>query len=96
MNKQYCFGQLLNSEMTNIEFVDLREHTTSDHLKQILTEDETRILQTEFKEKLEVIYCSEGRQSIKAKQYVGYLPNHIISIGPKIPEASFISMIRYA
>jgi len=84
--------------MGNTEFVELIEFTTSDYLNQPLSEEEVQILQTEFKEKLEIIYGSNGRQSIKASQHVGYvvLPNHVISIRPKILEASFINMIRHA
>ena len=87
-----------SSEIENIEFIEIREFTTSDYLKQILTEEEIQIVQSEFKEKLEVIYSSNGKQSIKASHYVGYvvLPNHIVSITPKIPAVTFISMIRYA
>ena len=39
-----------------------------------------------------------GKQSIQTKEYVGYiiLPHHIISIAPKIPQISFINMLKYA
>ena len=86
------------SEIENIEFIEIREFTNSDYLNQILTEEEIQIVRTEFKEKLEVIFSSNGKQSIKASHYVGYivLPNHIVSITPKIPAVTFISMIRYA
>ena len=82
--------------MTNIKLIELDEHGTSDHLS--LTADETQILQTRFRNELDVVYNPDGTQSIKARQFIGYivLPNHIISIEPKIPEASFINMIRYA
>jgi len=89
---------LPTSEIENIEFIEIREFTNSDYLNQILTEEEIQIVRTEFKEKLEVIFSSNGKQSIKASHYVGYivLPNHIVSITPKIPAVTFISMIRYA
>jgi hypothetical protein len=63
----------------NVEFAE------SNYLNLILTEEETQIVRAELKEKLEVVYSSDGRQSIKASHYIGYvvLPYHIISIRPK-------------
>lgn len=62
------------------------------------TDDEIRIIEKEFQHKVDVIPRSEGKQEIRTQQYVGYivLPNHVISIAPKIPSISFLNMVRYA
>ncbi|HET7389238.1 MAG TPA: hypothetical protein VFJ51_00325, partial [Nitrososphaeraceae archaeon] len=46
---------------------------------------------------MELVHTRDGRDAIKTFQYVGYivLPNHIISISPKISGISFINMVRY-
>jgi 5-methylcytosine-specific restriction enzyme subunit McrC len=69
-----------------------------------LTEDERfsieelGILEKDFFKYLQVIPKYTGEQIIQTQEYVGYiiLPNHIISIVPKIPQISFINMLRYA
>ena len=60
--------------------------------------EELEILETEFSKYIQVIVGYTGKQLIHTQEYVGYiiLPNHIISIVPKIPQISFINMLRYA
>jgi 5-methylcytosine-specific restriction enzyme subunit McrC len=64
----------------------------------IFTETELQILRTEFKGRIEVAPTFTGYHVIKSREYVGtvVLPNHIIRIKPKIFDANFIYMIRYA
>lgn len=59
---------------------------------------ELEILEKEFSKYIQVISRHTGEQRIQTQEYVGYivLPNHIISIVPKIPQISFINMLRYA
>ena len=59
---------------------------------------ELEILEKEFSKYVQVISRYTGEQIIQTQEYVGYiiLPNHIISIAPKIPQISFINMLRYA
>jgi 5-methylcytosine-specific restriction endonuclease McrBC regulatory subunit McrC len=67
-------------------------------LESPFTEEEINIIENEFYNKLEIIFKPHGKFIIKTQQYVGYiiLPNHIISIVPKIPKISFINMVKYA
>ena len=60
--------------------------------------EELEILEKEFSKYIEIISRHSGDQIIQTQEYVGYiiLPNHIISIVPKIPQISFINMLRYA
>ena len=60
--------------------------------------EEIEILEKEFSKCVKVLINYVGKQSIQTKEYVGYiiLPNHIISIAPKIPQISFINMLKYA
>jgi 5-methylcytosine-specific restriction enzyme subunit McrC len=60
--------------------------------------EELETLETEFSKYIQIISGYTGKQIIQTQQYVGYiiLPNHIISITPKIPQISFINMLRYA
>ena len=60
--------------------------------------EELEILEKEFSKYIEIISKHSGAQLIQTQEYVGYiiLPNHIISITPKIPRISFINMLRYA
>jgi 5-methylcytosine-specific restriction enzyme subunit McrC len=62
------------------------------------TDEEINIIEIEYYNKLEIIFKHHGKVIIKTQQYVGYiiLPNHIISIVPKIPKISFINMVKYA
>jgi 5-methylcytosine-specific restriction endonuclease McrBC regulatory subunit McrC len=62
------------------------------------TDEEINIIENEYYNKLEIIFKRHGKLIIKTQQYVGYiiLPNHIISIIPKIPKISFINMVKYA
>ena len=60
--------------------------------------EELETLETEFSKYIQIISGYTGKQLIQTQEYVGYiiLPNHIISITPKIPRISFINMLRYA
>lgn len=62
------------------------------------TNQELEILEKEFSKYIQVLTKYTGDQIIQTQEYVGYLilPNHIISIVPKIPQISFINMLRYA
>lgn len=62
------------------------------------TDEEINIIENEYYNKLEIIFKRHGKFILKTQQYVGYiiLPNHIISITPKIPKVSFINMVKYA
>lgn len=62
------------------------------------TNEERRIVETEFYDQIEIIPTFTGEHAIKTQQYVGYivLPNHVISITPKISGISFLNMVRYA
>jgi 5-methylcytosine-specific restriction endonuclease McrBC regulatory subunit McrC len=80
------------------KLVEIEEHKDSSGVNISFDEEELSIIRNEFKNKLEVIFESNHQQILKAKQYVGYviLPNHIISIQPKIEGINFINMVRYA
>jgi 5-methylcytosine-specific restriction enzyme subunit McrC len=83
----------------DIEFVKVTEYCKqSEPIKKKFTNDEICIIKTEFKNKLDVLYTSEGEHVISTTQHIGYivLPNHIISISPKIHSICFINMVRYA
>jgi hypothetical protein len=60
--------------------------------------EELETLETEFSKYIQIISRYTGEQIIQTQEYVGYiiLPNHIVSITPKIPQISFINMLRYA
>lgn len=60
--------------------------------------EEIEIIEKEFSTYIQIISTYKDEQIIQANEYVGYiiLPNHIISISPKIPQISFINMLRYA
>ena len=80
-------------------FIELCEY----ELKEIpstlgFTEEEEKIIEIDFKDKIKLSYKSKNRCFIEAQQFVGYiiLPNHIINIKPKVTEISFINMLRYA
>ena len=62
------------------------------------SEEEIRIIERDFRGKIDIFIRSGGKQEIKAKEYVGYivLPNHVINIRTKISDVSFFNMIRYA
>lgn len=63
------------------------------------TIEELKILESQqFSNKIQIISRYTGEQIIQTQEYVGYiiLPSHIISIVPKIPQISFINMLRYA
>lgn len=62
------------------------------------TIEELEILESRFPSQIQVISRYTGDQLIRTQEYVGYLilPNHIVSITPKIPQISFINMVRYA
>ena len=63
-----------------------------------LSIEELEILETEFSKYIQIISGYTGKQVIQTQEYVGYiiLPNHIVSITPKIPQISFINLLRYA
>jgi 5-methylcytosine-specific restriction enzyme subunit McrC len=83
--------------MTNFEIVNVTEFCKPERTLRKFTDEEIRIIQTEFNDKLELVYTRDGGHAIKTFQYVGYivLPNHIISISAKISGISFINMVRY-
>src|SRR5687768_16876279 len=62
------------------------------------TIEELEILESRFPSQIQVISRYTGDQLIRTQEYVGYLilPNHIVSITPKIPQISFINVVRYA
>jgi 5-methylcytosine-specific restriction enzyme subunit McrC len=88
-----------NNNDNEIEFVKVTEFCKPPHITQKkFTHEEVDIIQNEFNDKLEFVPQWDGRHAIRTMQYVGYiaLPNHIISISPKIPGISFLNMVRYA
>ena len=62
------------------------------------SEEEEKIIESDFKDKMKLSYKSGNRCFIESQQFVGYiiLPNHIINIKPKVSGISFINMIKYA
>jgi 5-methylcytosine-specific restriction enzyme subunit McrC len=62
------------------------------------SDEEVSIIENEFHSKIEILFKPSGKFFIKTQQYVGYivLPNHTISIRPKIPQISFLNMVKYA
>ena len=80
-----------------LEIVEVTEFCKPALIQKKFTDEEIRIIQTEFDDKLELVHTRDGRHAIKTSQYVGYivLPNHIISISPKISGISFLNMVRY-
>jgi hypothetical protein len=77
----------------DIEFVKVTEFCKPPKIMQKkFTDKEVRIIQTEFNDKLELVPTLGGQYAIKTMQHVGYivLPNHIISISPKIPGIAFL------
>lgn len=87
--------------MSNVEdnIIEISEY----ELKEIssffqFTEEEEKIIDNEFKDKIKLLYKSGNRCFIESQQFVGYiiLPNHIINIKPKVTGISFINMVKYA
>lgn len=62
------------------------------------TNEERRIVETEFYDQIEIISTFTGEYAIRTYQYVGYivLSKPVISITPKISGISFLNMVRYA
>ena len=81
-----------------IKVSEYHKSTTSLEADERLSIEELEILEKEFSKYIEIISKHSGAQLIQTQEYVGYiiLPNHIISITPKIPRISFINMLRYA
>ncbi len=91
----------MTGKLQSKHFISVREYSSSHFVLddvEKFTEDEVRITETEFRDKIDIIPRFKGRFEIKTQQFVGYivLPNHVISIVPKIPGASFFNMIRYS
>ena len=86
--------------MADKQLIQINEYYTGEieKLESPFTDEEINIIENEFYSKLEIIFKPHGNFIIKTQQYVGYiiLPNHIISIVPKIPKISFINMVKYA
>jgi 5-methylcytosine-specific restriction enzyme subunit McrC len=74
------------------------EYCRPELVEKKFTEEERLIVDTDFKNKLEIVPRFDGQHEIKTQQYVGYiiLPDHQIYIKPKIPNLSFINMVKYA
>jgi len=82
-----------------IETVLLQEHGELYHLENNFSENEVEIYEkNNYKKYFKLEYIKDGKQIISAKNYAGILvlPNHIIKIEPKIPNASFFGMLKYA
>jgi 5-methylcytosine-specific restriction enzyme subunit McrC len=83
----------------NKQLIQLSEYYSREieKLEIPFTDEEITIIENEYYNK-EIIFKRHGKFIIKTQQYVGYiiLPNHIISITPKIPKVSFINMVKYA
>jgi len=85
--------------MLTKHLIQLNEYYNNEvELDTSFTDEETSIIENEFQSKIEIFLKPRGKFFIKTYQYVGYivLPNHIISIKPKIPKISFFNMIKYA
>jgi hypothetical protein len=84
------------SEPSQREIINVLEYEESSET--IFTETELQILRTEFRGRIEVAPTFTGYHIIKAQEYVGtvVLPDHIIRIKPKISNANFVYMIKYA
>jgi 5-methylcytosine-specific restriction endonuclease McrBC regulatory subunit McrC len=87
-----------NSYNDKLEIVKVTEFCKPETIQNNFRDEEIRIIQTEFNDKLELVHTRDRRHAIKTFQYVGYivLPNHIIRISPKMSGISFINMVRYA
>jgi 5-methylcytosine-specific restriction endonuclease McrBC regulatory subunit McrC len=88
-----------NDDYNDIEFVKVTEFCKPPHITQKkFTHEEVDIIQNEFNDKLQLVPQWDGRHAIMTMQYVDYivLPNHIMSISPKILGISFLNMVRYA
>ena len=82
-----------------IEIVPLQEQGESYQLKENLSDNEIEIFEKKYKKYLNLQqYTKDGKHTISANNYAGILvlPNHIIKIKPKIPNASFFGMLKYA
>ena len=81
-----------------IEYVYLKEQGPSKKLKKKLTDDEIKICKDEFSSYLKLEYSKDGEHFVMATHYAGILvlPNHIIKIDPKIKNANFFGMLKYA
>ena len=79
------------------ELVQLDENSLGNECTVPFSTEELKIITSEFKGKVEVIYTSSGMK-LKASKYVGtiILPKHVVNIKPKISNANFMSMIIYA
>ena len=81
-----------------IEYVYLEEQGPSKKLEKKLTEDEIKICKDEFSSYLTLSYNKAGEHFVRATHYAGILvlPNHVIKIKPKINNANFFGMLKYA
>lgn len=87
-------SQLVQRE--SIQSVDLVERREGEEIT-TFSPREIQILNSEFKNKVEVIFTGTG-VILKATEHVGaiILPNHVVRIKPKISGANIMSMIIYA
>jgi 5-methylcytosine-specific restriction endonuclease McrBC regulatory subunit McrC len=85
------------NQLEQKELISLREYSEGAEVTSKFSSQELEILASEFKGKVEVIFTLKGIK-LKATEHVGtiILPNHIISIRPKISDANFMSMIIFA
>ena len=81
-----------------IDYVYLEEQGPSIKLKNKLTDDEIKICKEEFSSYLTLSYSQGGEHWVKATHYAGILvlSNHVIKIKPKINNANFFGMLKYA
>ena len=81
-----------------IDYVYLEEQGPSIKLKNKLTDDEIKICKDEFSSYLTLSYSKDGEHCVKATHYAGILvlSNHVIKIKPKINNANFFGMLKYA
>ena len=81
-----------------IDYVYLEEQGPSIKLKNKLTDDEIKICEDEFSSYLTLSYSKDGEHCVKATHYAGILvlSNHVIKIKPKINNANFFGMLKYA
>ena len=81
-----------------IDYVYLEEQGPSKKLEKELTDDEIKICEDEFSSYLTLSYSKDGEHCVKATHYAGILvlSNHVIKIKPKINNANFFGMLKYA
>jgi 5-methylcytosine-specific restriction enzyme subunit McrC len=73
------------------------EQSKNAYPKDTFEDEEIRIVETEFENKIEII-PRRTEDELRTHEYVGYivLPNNVIVIKPKIPGTGFVNMLRYS